>query len=46
MRLLDLLKEVKETFNEFAETRGKGAAKIADNAHEKRGVSSTNLAPL
>ena len=39
MRLLDLLKEVKETFNEFAETRGKGAAKIADTAHEKGGLS-------
>ena len=39
MRLLDLLKEVKETFNEFAETRGKGAAKIAENAEEKGGLS-------
>jgi hypothetical protein len=39
MRLLDLLKEVKETFQEFAETRGKGAAKIAENAHEKGGLA-------
>ncbi len=39
MKLLDLLTEVKETFQEFAETRGKGATKIADNAHEKGGLS-------
>ena len=39
MTLLELLKEVKESFQEFAETRGKGATKIADNAHEKGGLS-------
>ena len=39
MTLLELLKEVKESFQEFAETRAKGATKIADNAHEKGGLS-------
>lgn len=39
MKLLDLLKEAKETFKEFAETRKKGAAKIADNAKEKGGLA-------
>ncbi len=32
-------KEVKDTFEDFAETRGKGAAKIADNAHDKGGLA-------
>lgn len=39
MKLLDLLKEAKETFKEFAETRKNGAAKIADNAKEKGGLA-------
>jgi hypothetical protein len=39
MKLLDLLKEAKETFKEFAETRKKGADKIANNAKEKGGLS-------
>lgn len=39
MNLLDILKEVKESFQEFAETRGKGAAKISNSAHEKGGLS-------
>ena len=39
IKLLNLLTEVKETFETFAETRGKGAAKIAANAHEKGGLA-------
>ena len=39
MRLLDILKEAKETFENFAITRGKGAAKIASTAEEKGGLS-------
>lgn len=39
MKLLDLLKEAKETFKEFAETRKKGAEKIANSAKEKGGLS-------
>tara|TARA_R110001592_G_scaffold26226_5_gene98410 strand:+ start:210 stop:527 length:318 start_codon:yes stop_codon:yes gene_type:complete len=40
MRLSDiLLKENKDTFNDFAEGRGKGAGKIADSAKEKGGDS-------
>ena len=39
IKLADILKEVKETFEEFAETRGKGATKISDSAHEKGGLS-------
>lgn len=39
MKLLDLLKEAKETFKEFAETRKKGADKIAGNAKEKGGLA-------
>lgn len=39
IKLLDILTEVKETFQEFAEIRGKGAAKISNNAHEKGGLS-------
>ena len=38
MNLLDILKEVKESFQEFAETRGKGAAKISNSA-QKGGLS-------
>ena len=39
MNLLDILKEVKESFQEFATTRMGGAEKIANNAHEKGGLS-------
>jgi hypothetical protein len=39
MRLLDILKEVKETFESFANIRGKGAAKIASTAEEKGGLA-------
>jgi hypothetical protein len=37
--LLELLKEIKETFKEFSDTRMKGAKKIADSAKEKGGLS-------
>jgi hypothetical protein len=39
IKLLDILAEVKETFENFATTRGKGAAKIASTAEEKGGLS-------
>jgi hypothetical protein len=39
IKLTDILNEVKETFENFAVTRGKGAAKIADTAKEKGGLS-------
>jgi len=40
MKLLNLiLEETNESFNEFAEGRGKGAGKIADSAKEKGGDS-------
>jgi len=39
IKLLELLKEVKETFESFAITRGKGAAKIAENAEKKGGLA-------
>ena len=39
IKLSDILKEVKETFEQFAITRGKGAAKIAATAEEKGGLS-------
>jgi hypothetical protein len=39
MKLLDILKEVKETFESFATTRAKGAAKIASTAEEKGGLA-------
>jgi len=35
----NLLTEAKETFETFAETRGKGAAKIASTAEEKGGLA-------
>jgi hypothetical protein len=38
-KLIDILKEIKESFIEFAETRMKGAAKIAAAAEEKGGLS-------
>jgi hypothetical protein len=49
IKLLNLLTEAKkskETFEEFAEKRGEGAAKIAANAEEKGGLSLSNLASL
>ena len=39
IKLLDILQEAKESFEDFATTRGKGAAKIAENAKEKGGLS-------
>lgn len=39
IKLTDILKEVKETFESFAVARGKGAAKIASTAEEKGGLS-------
>ena len=39
IKLLHLLKEVKEKFEDFATIRGKGAAKIASTAEEKGGLS-------
>ena len=39
IKLTEILKEVKETFENFATTRGKGAAKIASTAEEKGGLS-------
>jgi hypothetical protein len=39
IKLIRLLTEVKETFEEFAKTRGEGAAKIASNAQEKGGLA-------
>ena len=43
IKLLNIINEAaatKETFEEFAETRGKGAAKIAATAEEKGGLKS------
>lgn len=43
IKLTDILneakKEIKDTFENFANTRAKGAAKIASNAEEKGGLS-------
>jgi hypothetical protein len=39
IKLINILKEAKETFETFAQTRGKGAAKIASTAEEKGGLS-------
>jgi hypothetical protein len=39
IKLTDILNEVKETFENFAIIRGKGAAKIASTAEEKGGLS-------
>jgi len=42
IKLADILneaKKLKETFEEFANIRGKGAAKIASTAHEKGGLA-------
>jgi hypothetical protein len=38
-KLIDILKEIKESFIDFAATRAKGAAKIAAAAEEKGGLS-------
>jgi len=37
--ILNEVKKVKETFEEFAGIRGKGAAKIADTAEKKGGLA-------
>jgi hypothetical protein len=39
IKLTDILKEAKETFENFANIRGKGAAKIASTAEKKGGLS-------
>jgi len=39
IKLTDILKEAKETFEDFAITRAKGAAKIAETAKEKGGLA-------
>lgn len=39
MKLLQLLREAKEAFEDFAKTRGEGANKIANTAHEKGGLA-------
>jgi hypothetical protein len=39
IKLTDILNEAKETFENFAVTRGKGAAKIASTAEEKGGLA-------
>ena len=39
IKLSDILKEAKETFETFAVTRAKGAAKIASTAEEKGGLA-------
>ena len=39
IKLLEILKEAKETFEDFAITRGKGAAKISENAEKKGGLA-------
>lgn len=38
-----ILEETKESFNDFAEGRGKGAGKIADSAKDKGGDSMLTL---
>ena len=39
IKLLELIKEVKEKFEDFATIRGKGAAKISENAEKKGGLA-------
>ena len=39
IKLLRLLNEAKESFEEFAKRRGEGAAKIASNAEKKGGLA-------
>ena len=40
IKFLEFLTEAKETFEEFAKTRGKGAEKIASSAQEKGGLAT------
>lgn len=39
IKLLEILKEVKETFENFANIRGKGATKISETAQKKGGLA-------
>jgi hypothetical protein len=39
IKIINEVKKLKETFEEFANIRGKGAAKIASTAHEKGGLA-------
>ena len=39
IKLINILNEIKETFENFAITRGKGAAKITSTAEEKGGLA-------
>jgi len=39
IRLINILTEVKETFENFAAIRNKGATKISENAEKKGGLS-------
>lgn len=39
IKFIEILKEAKETFEKFADTRAKGAGKIANNAKEKGGLA-------
>lgn len=39
IKLADIIKEAKETFESFATTRGNGAAKISENAEKKGGLA-------
>ena len=39
IKLTDILREVKEKFEDFATIRGKGAAKISENAEKKGGLA-------
>jgi hypothetical protein len=39
IKFVEILKEAKETFESFATIRGKGAAKISENAEKKGGLA-------
>ena len=39
IKLVDIIKEAKETFESFATVRGKGAAKISETAEKKGGLA-------
>ena len=39
IKFVEILKEAKETFESFATVRGKGAAKISENAEKKGGLA-------
>ena len=39
IKLTDILKEIKEKFEDFATIRGKGAAKISENAEKRGGLA-------